>query len=192
MIGTNIAIMQKRVVLCLNIGFSNRYGGLRNFLFVKRVDLIMSISKPTKIWSTKDIDKMLALLPIIEAKGLKAASWPKREPVEVNGELIQHVPYPEYHSVVDQFLGFCYKTSCFMEPYEVLPEDSTGTKPDTSTLHVLQNASDISHATVDQIRRYFNLCTRAERFCDGAIEGHIENGLIPAALRKLRRLRESM
>jgi hypothetical protein len=79
-----------------------------------------------------------------------------------------------------------------MEPYEVLPEDSTGTKPDTSTLHVLQNASDISHATVDQIRRYFNLCTRAERFCDGAIEGHIENGLIPAALCQLRRLRESM
>jgi hypothetical protein len=33
MIGTNIAIMQKRVVLCLNIGFSNRYGGLLNFLF---------------------------------------------------------------------------------------------------------------------------------------------------------------
>jgi len=56
----------------------------------------------------------------------------------------------------------------------------------------LQNASDMSHATVDQIRRYFNLCTRAERFCDGAIEGHIENGLIPAALCQLRRLRESM
>jgi hypothetical protein len=28
----------------------------------------MSINKPTKIWSTKDIDKMLALLPIIEAE----------------------------------------------------------------------------------------------------------------------------
>ena len=38
---------------------------------------------------------MLALLPIIEAKGFQAANWPKREPVEVNGEVIQHVPHPE-------------------------------------------------------------------------------------------------
>jgi len=152
----------------------------------------MSMNKPTKKWSTKDIDKMLALLPIIEAEGFKAATWPKREPVEVKGELIQHVPYPKYHPVVDQFLGFCYETSCFIEPYEVLPEDPAGTEPDTITFNVLQNASDMSHATVDQIRRYFVLCARFERFCDGAIEGHIENGFIPAALRQLRRLRESM
>ena len=152
----------------------------------------MSINKPTKKWSTNDIDKMLALLPIMEAEGFKAASWPKREPVEVNGELIQHVPHPEYHSVVDQFWEFCYETSCFMEPYEVLPEDPAGTEPDTSLFNLLQNASDMSHATVDQIRRYFILCTRAERFCDGAIEGAIETGLIPAALCQLRRLRESM
>jgi hypothetical protein len=156
------------------------------------MDLLMSISKPTKKWSKQDIDKMLALLPIIEAEGFQAASWPKREPVEVNGELIQHVPYPEYHSAIDQFRKFCYETSCFIEPYEVLPEDPAGTEPGTSTFNVLKNASDMSHATVDQIRRYFILCNRAERFCDGAIEGAIENGLIPAALRQLRRLRESM
>ena len=34
----------------------------------------MSISKPTKKWSKQDIDKMLALLPIIEAEGFQAAS----------------------------------------------------------------------------------------------------------------------
>lgn len=79
-----------------------------------------------------------------------------------------------------------------MEPFEVLPEDPAETEPDTSIFNVLQNASDMPHATVDHIRRYFILCTRAERFCDGAIEGAIETGLIPAALCQLRRPRESM
>lgn len=122
------------------------------------------------------MDKMLDLLPIMEGSGFQIATWP-------GGSI-----YPDYHPVVHQLIDLAYKTSCFIEPYEPLPEDPVGVNP----LKLLVHAGDMENASLNQIRRFIVQTTRAEKFCDGAIEDRFLDGRLPAALRRVKQIRESM
>ena len=136
----------------------------------------MSYNNPVKNWILSDMDKMLDLLPIMEAGGFQIATWP--------GSGV----YPDYHPVVNEFMDLGYNTSCFIQPYEPLPEDPAGVDP----MQLLKTASEMENASINQIRRFFIQCLRAEKFCDGAIEGRFKDGRLLAALRRVKQIRESM
>lgn len=153
----------------------------------------MSIKRRTKEWSKRDIDRMLKLLPIIEDRGFQVAVWPEHEPREVDGMMVHQIPYPEYHPVIDQLRDLWLNSSCYTNPYEILPEDPLGLNPDSmEAATVLTSARDMESATLNQIRRYFILCTRGEHFCDGYIGGQFRDGAFQAALARLKLLRELM
>jgi hypothetical protein len=139
-------------------------------------------------WLKEDIDRMLELLAIFEAPDFRAAAWPKLEPRVVEGRVVHPMPYPIYHPAVDRYRSLCWQTTCALDPYAALPEDPEGVE----TIEVLKTREAMERATLNQIRRYFALCTRAERFCDGYIDGQFETGVFLAALRRVRVLRDAM
>lgn len=134
---------------------------------------------------------MLALLPIFEDEGFVPAAWIKFEPQMIDGRLVHRLPYPEYHEKVEEFRSLCFGSTCRIDPYGVLPEDPPGTEPGLDTARVITSEAEIAEATLNQIRRYLVLCVRAERFCDGYIEGQLKLGKIQAALRRVAELRKS-
>lgn len=152
----------------------------------------MSYRRPTKNWSIRDIDRMLELLTVIEAPGFVAYSWPDLPERIENGVKVLQMPYPAYHEVVGQFWKVLYDTSAYIDPYAALPEDPTQEGIPFSVLGAHFPAAYFETATLNQVRRYLVLCTRGERFCDGHIASQFKSGSIPAALRRLRALREKM
>ncbi len=134
-------------------------------------------------WAVADIDRMLALLPEIEDPGFVPATWSV-----VEGE----VPYPTYHAVVEQIKQLAFGTSCQVDPYGVLPEDPPGTVAGPGVVSVLSKALDFESASLDQIRRYFVLSIRRERFGDGYIAGEFTSGSMLAAFHRLASIRASM
>ena len=135
---------------------------------------------------------MLELLQVMEAPGFQIATWPVHEPELRDGLVVHQMPYPEYDPVVDRFWELCYKSSCYIDPYAVLPEDPPGLEHEMDVVDVLRAPRDMEKATLNQIRRYFVLCTRGERFCDGYIQGQFEDGCLRAALLRLAALRAGM
>lgn len=152
----------------------------------------MSVDHPTKTWSLHDVDLMLALMEVIESPGFDIATWPHREPQSLDGRFVRQMPYPDYHSVVDELTRMCYETSTFIDPYGLLPEDPRGLDPDSGATNLLSSPRDMDSASLDQIRRYLVICTRGERFCDGHIAAEFEKGCLQAAMRRLRKLRRDM
>ena len=119
---------------------------------------------------------MLDLIPAIQEPGFVAATWTEGH------------ASPVYHAVVDQFFKLCSGTTVQCDPYAVLPEDPAGVEAGTRTLGVLRTPQDMSSASLGQIRRYFILCTRGERFCDGFLDEQLTKGVFLAALLRLREL----
>lgn len=144
---------------------------------------------PYEPWTSEDMARMLAYLPIFEEPSFVPATWIKFEPEMIEGRLVHRLPYPEYHEKVEEFRNLCFGSTCRIDPYSVLPEDAPGTEPGLDTARVITSEAEIAGATLDQIRRYFVLCVRAERFCDGYIEGQLKLGTIQAALRRVSELR---
>ncbi len=152
----------------------------------------MSSSRPTIHWNKRDIDRMLDLLPTLESPGFRIAEWPDRTIQQHNGSTVYYLPLPEYHPIIDQFYKLCENTSCYIKPYNALPEDPEGQESDSSVYQLYQSVADIVQASLNQIRRYFILCARGERFCDGCIAGQYKDGLLLAAFHRLKELREKM
>lgn len=135
------------------------------------------------------IDRLLELLPTFEDPEFVPATWPERFHVDSEGKKHQHMPYPDYHPAVEEFRTRCSALVAGIHPYEALPEDET---PDGVEFNVLGTSFDreyFAKATVDQIRRYFILLSRGERFCDGHIDGEFQAGKVVAALHRLAILR---
>jgi len=122
-------------------------------------------------WPREDIERLLDLLPILEAPEFVPATWPKLD----NKDGVVQMPYPVYHETVEQLRERVWAGPKF-DPYEALPEDTPETDP---------RKPNFETATVNQIRRYLMLCCRDERFCDGHIESQFLSGSIISALRKL-------
>jgi hypothetical protein len=99
---------------------------------------------------------------------------------------------PSYHPVIHKFWSLCYKSSAYIDPYGVLPDDPEGLESGIEVVKVLASSSDMEKASLNQIRRYFVLCTRGERFCHGYIEGEFKSDRIQAALLRLKKLRDAM
>ncbi len=131
---------------------------------------------------------MLEIEAIINSPGFVVVTWPDQSSQIVDGRQVCFVPHPDYNPIVQQFWKLCYRTSAYIDPYAVLPEDPVGSQEGTRLIHILKTVSDMEIATLNQLRRYFILCTRAERFSPGHIGGEFENGNIEAALRRLREL----
>lgn len=151
----------------------------------------MSGQPDTMPFTIETIDRLIANLEIITSPDFKVAEWPRLEPRMVNGTLVYPMPYPEYNEFVLQTLANVW-ASAYIHPYSVLPEDPPGLRPGMDVAGVLAKPADFESASLDQIRRYFLLCSRGERFCDGHIEGEILNGNFAAALDRLKFLRSEL
>jgi hypothetical protein len=134
---------------------------------------------------------LLRLLPELESPDFVPATWPERWSSDEEGNRILHMPFPEYHPTVLRFLELARSYSAGIEPYKALPEDGTDEDIPFSVLGVSFPLAYIESATENQIRRYFVLLMRGERFCDGHIAGELQAGKPQAALRRLAALHES-
>lgn len=153
----------------------------------------MSADHPTDKWSSEDIDRMPELLQVIEEPQCQLATWPDRTHVEADGTVVNQSPYPDYHPVVDEFIPFCCESSAFIDPYGLLPEDPpVRGEGEPVTPRILTSPEDMRTATLNQIRRYFVILTRGEYWCDGYIAQQFEDGLLQAAVRRLRELRGAL
>lgn len=152
----------------------------------------MSYDNPTERWEIEDIDRMLAILPIIEAEGFVSHTYPEPEVTIINGVKSWQIPYPTYHPVVKVLWDECYQSSAWIHPYERLPEDP----PTLEDLHLAQEVfptlESFAEGTLNQIRRYLIHLTRLERFSDCFIASEFESNRLPAALRRLQTLRREM
>ncbi len=137
------------------------------------------------------IASLLELLPIFEAPDFVPGEWPERSYVDKAGVRIINMPYPDYHPSVEAFRERMGALTSGIHPYLALPEDGTPEDIPFSVTGVSFPLEYFETATVDQIRRYFALLNRGERFCDGHIDGEFRSGKIQAALRRLRALAES-
>jgi Family of unknown function (DUF6508) len=152
----------------------------------------MSYTDPTVEWSLEDIDLMLGLLPIMEADDFVAStSSPIRRWVE-NGERRLDLGHADYHKVFDEYWRLIYETTTWIDAYAPLPEDATPEGIPFSVMGAHFPADYFVTATLNQVRRYFAVCTRGERFCDGYMAGQFEDGAILAALRRLKELRDTV
>jgi len=118
--------------------------------------------------------------------------WPPLSKQVIDGVEVTQMPYPVYDAKVDEFWKAFGASRGHVHPYGPLPEDPTQEGISFSVLGAYFPIEYFESATVDQIRRYFSLCMRGERFCDGYIASQFESGKIVAALRRLRELRRGM
>src|SRR5688500_18811855 len=135
------------------------------------------------------IDRLLELLPIFEYPEFVAATWPERFSIDANGHRREHMPYPDYHPMVEEFRNRYPALVAGIHPYEALPEDETQEGVPFSVTGATFTHEYFAKATLDQIRRYLMLLGRGERFCDGHIDGEFRAGKVVAALRRLAVLR---
>jgi hypothetical protein len=145
----------------------------------------------TSEWSIEAIDAVLEFLPIFENDAFTPFVWPPLQRHVEDGKEITHMPYPIYADEVDQLWKVIGKGGGYIHPYDPLPEDATQDGVPFSVLGAHFPVKYFETATVDQIRRFFTLCCRGERFCDGYIASQFENGCIVAALKRLKQIRLS-
>jgi hypothetical protein len=138
------------------------------------------------------IGSLLELLPEFEAPDFVPATWPERFRIDENGVRHEHVPYPDYAPAVEEFLRRAPGFIAGIHPYDALPEDASQEGIVFSVLGVSFPLEYFQTATVGQIRRYFVLLFRGERFCDGHIDGEFKAGKVTAALKRLKELREHL
>ena len=134
------------------------------------------------------IERLLGLLPAFEAPDFVPATWPPRFQIDEAGVRHEHMPYPDYAPEVEQFRDWAPAFTAGIHPYNALPEDET---PNGIEFNVLGTSFPLEYfesASIDQIRRYFSLLNRGERFCDGHIGGEFEAGKVQAALQRLAAL----
>ncbi|MCC7230861.1 MAG: hypothetical protein IT203_10740 [Fimbriimonadaceae bacterium] len=135
------------------------------------------------------IDQLLELLPSFENPEFVPATWSDPFYFDKDGVRQMMMPYPSYHPVVAEFLNRYPLLADGIHPYEALPEDETREGVEFNVLGTTFDADYFANATIDQIRRYFMLLGRGERFCDGHIDGEFKEGKVVAALHRLAVLR---
>lgn len=122
------------------------------------------------------IREMLELAPLLSAPDFEPCQWHGGDKGP-DGSIT--MPYPEYHPEVDRF--FTLASHIWLHPYELLPED----EPGLDLQRFVFTEEYFGTASLDQVRRYFFLIRRRERFCDGYIAGEIKAGNLIAALNRL-------
>jgi hypothetical protein len=90
---------------------------------------------------------------------------------------VMQMPYPVYSDAVDR-LRRALSEAGLVVPFDWMAWDG---------LQRYEAGRGLSTAPVADAVRVVTATMRGERFCDGAIEGALRDGLLPAALDRLRR-----
>src|SRR5690606_35486295 len=108
-------------------------------------------------------DELLAFLPSFEQADKPRAEWVSGEKTGEPGVFI--MPYPQYDAEVVRFFDLVRQPQWIDSDYD----------PETAHAWLDDEGAD-ARATIEQVRSMLTCCLRAERFCDGAWLGFIEDG----------------
>ena len=128
---------------------------------------------------TREIDAILAYLPIFDAPGFKPIlRW--------NGgrnELTKVItlPWPTYDPAVEAFFNALSKEYWRDETYSV-----------ETTSRMIRNPDRIDRASLEEIRAMLTFCVRGERFCEGHWRTMLNQGFIRQLLTRLQDLRKAL
>ncbi len=148
--------------------------------------------------SAADIEEVLRLKPVFDSLTVdQFRSWNGWEPWEIEpGVQVLHVPYPDYHPVVQQWNVAVNYTPFHIDPYREVPGKEGGVPPPRFLgIGARGNPSPqefFRDADLDEVRQYMSACHRGEKWCDGHIAGEFERGVIQAAFERLAQLVESV
>lgn len=133
------------------------------------------------------LNEVLAFLPVFEAPGFVAATWPSAAEL-TRADGVMQMPYPTYSAEVDAFWEAVFRADVMRHPYEGLPEDNLPEGKAFDWTELRFDEDYFKTATRDQIGRYLFLTRRRERFSDGHIDEEFLRGAIVWALRRLQEL----
>jgi hypothetical protein len=144
--------------------------------------------------SAADIEQVLRLKSVFDSLTVdQFRSWNGWEPWEIEpGVQVLHVPYPDYHPVVQEWSVTVYCTPFYIDPYREVPGKQRGVPP-PRFLGIGDRgnpspAEFFRDADLDEVRQYMAVCLRGEKWCDGHIASEFERGVIQAAFGRLNEL----
>lgn len=123
-----------------------------------------------------EIKELLAFLPQLKDKNFSPIKcWKGGKQADGTTQL----GYPEYNEITLKFID-AISQPCWSYPYDPVVAGQ-----------MIDNASAISTATMDQIKEMLTFCARGERFCEGHWGEVIENGTIESLLERLSQLAQT-
>lgn len=129
--------------------------------------------------SAKDIDVLLAFLPILGADEVQIYEKDSDEQTVEDGVL--QITSPNYSdSVLDFFhaaRGPAWRDSDYVEK---------------QADKILSDPNKIAEASLQDIKTLLTFCVRAERFCEGSWGDRVKGGEIKAILTRLAELRKTI
>ena len=128
----------------------------------------------------KNIDDLLAFLPVFEKPDNLVKSGPRRKKKE-DGEDVYIIAPPDY---VPEVLDF------FMQAGQ--PQWSDFKYNPRRCSKLIDNDEFIAAADLDEIKTLLTYCVRGERFCDGFWLRLITDGVIVKILRRLEIIKETL
>lgn len=119
-------------------------------------------------------EKLLALLPVMEAEGYEAApSWGGGE--QDDGTL--QMPYPNYTDEIGRFIELAHAESLLDRQYV-----------NKNIGEWFERPGYVERASFSEVKSMLTFMVRGERFCDGHIASLFEQGHVVRVLRRLREL----
>jgi len=132
--------------------------------------------KETRHPTLQAIETLTAFLPRLSAEDFSpVVGWSGGEKLK-DGSFT--LPYPTYHSFVNEFFG--HVASDGWLDYEYNPEQG---------YRMLKDENVIKGASLSQIKTMLTFCVRGERFSDGHWGEMIEKGYIRRLLERLNELK---
>lgn len=109
----------------------------------------------------------------------KACQW---QGGEKRDDGVITLPYPKYEKKFMSFVDAFYKSDLIAKDYQSQLELNI---PDWQTVDIHKV---VETADLELLKAILTKCIRVERFCDGAWDGHIRDGLFLAILRRLAKI----
>ncbi|MCU0521759.1 MAG: DUF6508 domain-containing protein [Anaerolineae bacterium] len=129
----------------------------------------------TRAPTVQEIEELVAFLPRLYAEGFTPfKQWHGGTP---DAKGIIHMPYPEYHELVDEFLR-ALSNECWRD-YDYRPEVAGS---------MLADEAAVKAASLDEIKSMLTYFVRGERFSDGHWGALIEGGHVRRLLERLAKL----
>jgi len=120
--------------------------------------------------STAAIDRMLQILPVIQANRFKPFGVTVNEPGKW--------PHMHENKIVEQFIDMIYEDNWFYSNYN-WPSHAT------EMVQSLADDNFYSNASLDDIRKAFRYAVRSDRFCGGNLINLFDSGAIEKLLIRL-------
>jgi hypothetical protein len=138
--------------------------------------------------SKADLDRILALKPTFDSLSINDfRAWQGGEKVKLeDGSEVLHVPWPEYHPVVQEWTKAVWDSPFYIDPYH--GAGPSNPNPHARFLDINRPSDFFRNATLYDVRQYMAVCIRGEKWSDGHIAGEFERGVIRSALARLETL----